>query len=69
MIESVPQTLDFMLAGYAVLLGLPLLYVASWFWRRRQYEQSIAMLRGLVSELEAGEPDHQPHVQGASARA
>jgi hypothetical protein len=45
--DAVPQTLNYMLAGYTVLLGLPALYVLSWFWRRRRYEQDLALLRSL----------------------
>jgi hypothetical protein len=51
---TVPQTLNYMLAGYACLLGLPLLYVASWLWRRRQYEQHLALLRSL--QPDSGNP-------------
>jgi hypothetical protein len=50
--ESVPQTLNYMLAGYAVLLGFPLLYAVSWLWRRRQYEQHLHLLRSLQSDSE-----------------
>jgi hypothetical protein len=48
--DAIPQTLNYMLAGYAVLLGLPLLYVAGWFWRRHQYQQTLTLLRNLAAE-------------------
>lgn len=54
--EAVPQTMNYMLAGYAVLLGLPALYVLSWWWRRRRYEQDLAVLRSLQSGAEPDDP-------------
>ena len=56
--DAIPQTLNYLLAGYAVLLGLPALYVASWFWRRRQYQRTLTLLRHLAAEAEA-EPNPQ----------
>ena len=53
--DAIPQTLPYMLAGYAVLIGLPVLYVASWFWRRHRYEQDLALLNSLQPGAEAGD--------------
>jgi hypothetical protein len=55
MLNAVPQTLNYMLAGYAVLIGLPALYVASWFWRRHRYEQNLAVLSERQTRAEPAE--------------
>lgn len=42
-----PNTIVYMLAGYAVLLGLPLLYVISWFVRRRNLEKDLEVIHSI----------------------
>lgn len=42
-----PDTFGYMVLGYAFLFGLPLLYVLSWWWRRRNLEKDLEVLRSL----------------------
>ena len=48
--DATPNTVIYMLAGYAVLLGFPLLYVASWFVRRMGLKRELEMLKMLAQE-------------------
>jgi hypothetical protein len=47
LLDETPNTVSYMLAGYAVLIGLPLLYVASWRIRRRNLERDLKLMREL----------------------
>jgi hypothetical protein len=48
--EITPDTLNYMLLGFAVLLGLPLLYVISLLVRQRNLEKDIALIETLKDE-------------------
>ena len=50
--EITPDTNGYMLLGYAVLLGLPLLYVLSFYIRRRNLEKDIQLIQSLREEEE-----------------
>lgn len=45
-----PDTVNYMLLGYAVLFGMPLLYVLTWWLRRRNLEKDLEMLRTLAED-------------------
>lgn len=45
-----PDTVNYMLLGYAVLFGMPLLYVLTWWLRRRNLEKDLEMLRTLSED-------------------
>lgn len=45
-----PNTVNYMLLGYAVLFGMPLLYVLTWWLRRRNLEKDLEMLRTLSED-------------------
>lgn len=53
MVTDTPNTLAYMIAGYAVLLGLPLLYVASWFVRRRNLEKDLDVIQSISESKES----------------
>lgn len=48
-----PNTVNYLIAGYAVLLGLPLLYIVSWVVRRRNLKRQMELLETLAKEKEA----------------
>ena len=50
LLDDTPNTVAYMLAGYTVLLGAPLLYAASWFWRRRRLKRELEVLEALAKE-------------------
>jgi hypothetical protein len=45
-----PDTTNYMLLGFAVLLGLPLLYVLSFVVRQRNLEKDLELLETLKDE-------------------
>lgn len=49
--EGPAETTGFMIAGYAVVFGVMLIYLISLYLRRRNLEQDMEVLQ----ELEAGE--------------
>lgn len=48
--DAPPDTLIQMLVGYAVFLGLPLLFVLSLWWRQRNVEKDVEVLEELKKE-------------------
>jgi len=52
--NATPDTVNYLVAGYTVLLGLPILYVVSWLVRRRGLKQKLEMLETLKKEKETG---------------
>ncbi len=45
-----PDTFNYMLLGYAVLFGLPFLYVLSWWFKRRNLEKDLELLNTLKDD-------------------
>ena len=54
-LEDTPNTVNYMLAGYAVLLGFPLLYALSWIYRRAGLKRELEMLNAMRAEKEAAD--------------
>jgi hypothetical protein len=61
---NTPDTFGYMLLGYAVLFGMPFLYLVSWWFRRRNLERDLEAVQGLAEEEkpadEAKLEHHQP---------
>lgn len=45
--EITPDTTSYMLLGFAVLFGLPLLYIVSLIVRRRNLEKDVELIESL----------------------
>ena len=60
--DAPADTVGYMLFGYAVLLGVPALYLLSWFIRRRNLERDLETIETLAREEQA-----KPAVRAASA--
>ena len=45
-----PETLIYMLIGYAIFFGLPLFFVLSLWWRQRNLEKDVDVLEELKKE-------------------
>ena len=60
--EATPDTFGYMLFGFSVLLGLPALYLLSWFVRRRNLERDLETIETL-----AREEQEKPIARAASA--
>lgn len=50
LLDETPNTIGYMIAGYAVLFGLPFLYVISWLVRQRNLEKDIELIQALTEE-------------------
>jgi hypothetical protein len=50
LLQQTADTLDYMLFGYTVLLGLPLLYILSLALRRRNLERDQEMIEALARD-------------------
>lgn len=47
LLETIPDTSQYMIAGYIISFGVMLLYVISLFLRSRNLKQDLAMLENL----------------------
>ncbi len=54
--DAPADTVGYMLFGFAVLLGLPTLYLISWFVRRRSLERDLETIEALAKEEQAKPP-------------
>jgi hypothetical protein len=61
-LDPTPNTVGYMLAGYIFLVGVPILYVISWFVRQRSLERDIQMMESLAA-------DEQKRTAGAKPKA
>lgn len=52
MLDATPNTLGYMLAGYAALFGLPFLYIVSWLVRARNLHRDLETNQALDEEKE-----------------
>jgi len=50
LLDETPNTIGYMIAGYAVLFGLPFLYVISWLVRQRNLEKDVELIQTLTEE-------------------
>jgi hypothetical protein len=55
--NTTPDTVNYLIAGYTVLLGFPILYVVSWFVRRRGLKRDLSTLEMLAKENEVKRTD------------
>jgi hypothetical protein len=53
LLDTTPDTVAYMLAGYAVLLGFPMLYAVSWLIRRRGLKRELELLESMQAEKDA----------------
>lgn len=49
-LQETANTTDYMLLGFAFLIGLPALYIVSWFMRRRNVQRDLQMIETLAAE-------------------
>ncbi|MBF8281935.1 MAG: hypothetical protein HW378_850 [Anaerolineales bacterium] len=50
LLDETPNTVGYMIAGYAVFFGLPFLYLVSWLVRQRDLEKDIELIETLSEE-------------------
>ncbi len=57
LLEDTPNTVAYMVAGYVVLIGFPILYALAGVFRRNSLRREEAMLKAMQDEKEAaGKP-------------
>ena len=66
-LEGTPDTVAYMLAGYAVLLGFPIVYALTWVFRRAALKRDVEILATMQAEKEAAARRTVPNGAGASA--
>jgi hypothetical protein len=50
--EATPETTNYMLLGFAVLIGGPLLYILAFFLRRRNLDKDLRLIESLKEDKE-----------------
>ncbi len=50
LLQDTPNTVNYLIAGYTILIGLLVLYVASWKVRRRNLEKDLELIESLQAE-------------------
>jgi hypothetical protein len=50
LLQDTPNTVNYLVAGYTILIGLLVLYVASWKVRRRNLEKDLELIETLKEE-------------------
>jgi len=60
LLDDTPNTLGYMLLGYAVLLGFPILYVVSWVVRRSGLKRELDLLKTMLAEKDAARKTGKP---------
>ncbi len=49
-LDTTPDTTAYLIAGYVFMIGLPVLYILSWFVRQRSLRRDIETLESLAAE-------------------
>jgi cell division protein FtsB len=47
---TTPDTLNYMVIGYLVFFGLPLIFIGSLWWRQRNLEKDVELLKELKQD-------------------
>jgi hypothetical protein len=49
-LDTTPDTAGYLIAGYVFMIGLPVLYILSWFVRQRSLRRDVETLESLAAE-------------------
>ena len=50
LLQDTPNTVNYLVAGYTILIGLLVLYIASWKVRRRNLEKDLELIESLQAD-------------------
>jgi hypothetical protein len=53
LLQDTPNTVNYLALGYVVLIGLPVLYILSWFYRLRNMEKDLELIQTLQKDEQA----------------
>ena len=68
LVDPTPDTVNYLIAGYVFLIGLPALYVISWYVRQRSLKRDLETIESLAAD-ERKRAAHRPPETGPSATA
>lgn len=62
LIDPTPDTLGYLILGYVFLIGLPVLYVISWYVRQRSLKRDLETIESLAADerQRAAQPAAKP---------
>jgi hypothetical protein len=69
LLQGTPDTVNYLIAGYVFLIGLPVLYVLSWFVRRRSLERDLETIESLKQDEQQRAAKPAPAAADLSATA
>ncbi len=49
-LDATPDTVGYLIAGYIFMIGLPVLYILSWFMRQRSLKRDIETIESLAAD-------------------
>ena len=50
LVDPTPDTVNYLIAGYVFLIGLPALYVISWYVRQRSLKRDLETIESLAAD-------------------
>lgn len=50
LLDPTPDTVGYLIAGYIFLIGLPILYILSWYVRQRSLQRDIETIESLAAD-------------------
>ena len=71
LIDPTPDTVNYLILGYIFLIGLPVLYVLSWYARQRSLKRDLETIESLAADerKRAARPAAAPGSAGPAAKA
>jgi hypothetical protein len=49
-VDPTPDTVGYLVAGYVFLIGLPVLYILSWYVRQRSLQRDLETIESLAAD-------------------
>jgi len=72
LIDPTPYTVNYLILGYMFLIGLPVLYVLSWYARQRSLKRDLDTIESLAADERkraTTRPAAPPTTAGPAAQA
>ena len=71
LIDPTPDTVNYLILGYVFLIGLPVLYVLSWYLRQRSLKRDLETIESRAADerKRADRPAARPGSAGAASKA
>ncbi len=71
LLDPTPDTVNYLILGYIFLIGLPVLYVLSWYARQRSLKRDLETIESLAADerKRAAKAAAMPSPAGPAAQA